>query len=182
MIFILKWVREYGLMSAAINIPIDLVIALALSDSAEKGCLNAMVRSCWCVLAPGPASDTPGWCRFKCVAMLDVLPLSNGFLVAQCLHTATFCPPPFFRHQYIRLGIVQTFFDTSTDTLTSITVPEWHFFRYQFYKIHFNAKKMTLRYKSLVLFFSFLAFFTHSKQFHNIKNKKNLFTTTWRLV
>ncbi len=58
--------------------------------------------------------------------------------------------------------------------LTSMLVPERYFFHDQFYKIHFNKKKMTLRIKEqsvLVLFFSSLAFFTHSEQFHNIKNK-----------
>ncbi len=35
-------------MSAAINIPIDLGIALANSDSGVKGCLNAAVSSCCC--------------------------------------------------------------------------------------------------------------------------------------
>jgi len=32
--------------------------------------------------------------------------------------------------------------DTDTDTLTSIQIPEWYLFRYQFYKICFN--KITL--------------------------------------
>lgn len=29
----------------------------------------------------------------------------------------------------------------STDTFTSILIPEWHLFQYQLYKIHFNKKK-----------------------------------------
>ncbi len=77
-------------MSAPINTPIAFVMALARSDCATRGCLNAAVISgCWAAFVFTPVSETPVWCRFKCVAMLDVFPLSYGFLVPQCLHTVT---------------------------------------------------------------------------------------------
>ena len=56
----------------------------------QRGCLNAAVISgCWAAFIFTPVSETPGWCRFKCVAMLDVFPLSHGFPVPQYLHTVT---------------------------------------------------------------------------------------------
>ena len=39
---------------------------------------------------------TGGVMSFKCVAMLDVFPLSYGFLVWQCLHTVTVLSTNFF--------------------------------------------------------------------------------------
>ena len=75
-------------MPAAINIQIDWVLALALSDSAAKGCYNTAMKSrCFGLLAP--VFDTPGGCGAKRGAVLDVFPLSKCFLMAQCLHTVT---------------------------------------------------------------------------------------------
>ena len=48
----------------------------------------AVISGCWAFVFT-PVSETLGWCRFKCVAMLDVFPLSYGFLVPQCRHTVT---------------------------------------------------------------------------------------------
>ncbi len=77
-------------MSAPINTPIAFVMALARSDCAPRGCLNAAVISgCWAAFVFTPVSETPAWCRFKCVAILYVFPLSYGVLVPQCLHTIT---------------------------------------------------------------------------------------------
>ena len=77
-------------MSAAINTQIAFVMALARSDCAARGCLNAVVISgCWAAFVFTPVSETLAWCGFKCMAMLDVFPLSYGFLVPQYLHTIT---------------------------------------------------------------------------------------------
>ena len=55
----------------------------------KKDETNAVVISgCSAVFILTPVSETAGR-RFKCVAMLDVFPLSYGFLVPQCRHTLT---------------------------------------------------------------------------------------------
>ncbi len=59
-----------------------------------------------------------------------------------------------------RAGYRSKIFDIDTDTLSSIPVPEWYFFRYQFYEISFN--KITLSQKIWFYFFQFVDIYTDS--------------------